>query len=378
MYATKERITRPMPPQDNAVTARQTIRFTDKRPEAVAQAKFQQAAKSGFPGLTGLPAQLKTEMTGISPVIQMKKYVMKPSGTVVVAKDSYTLKEGEIALTKDEYKEHLFKQHGPGKGKKVGAPGVREEAPKGRKVAKKKGADLGGDLIYRGMSVNNLANLYGDSPAIFTVQNPEGTATPEEHIVDDSLDSPYLSFEAGGLAVSAGKYAPKPVDDDNKPLGVEILEGGFLKQDKSYTKESQGEHEGKKRIGVVAGIRKRREHLDFATQEKAEKLKGKKAQDLAIADKEVLVKPGAEGIKREDVPFFAKVKRVPETYYKKNIKNQSSKKALGFFDGTYYKTQIDQARSDTFSFDVDDELLRRADESDDEMSDIEDLNLDRQ
>lgn len=368
-----------MPPQDNAVTTRQTIRFTDKRPEAITQAKLQQAAENGSPGLTGLPMQLKAGMTSISPVIQLKKYVMKKNGKVVVAKDSYKVKSDERELSKDEYKEHLFKQHGPSKGKKSGAPGVREDVPqRGRKAAEKKGADLGGDLIYRGMSVNNLANLYGDNPAIFTVQNPEGSATPEEHIVDDSQDSPYLSFEAEGLAVSAGKYAPKPVDDDNKPLGVEMLEGGFLKQEKSYTKGSQEEHEGRKRIGVVAGIRKRREHLDFATKEKAAKLKGEKAQDLAVADKEVLVKLGVEGIKREDVPFFAKVKRVPEAYYKKNIKNQTNKKALGFFDGTYYKTQIDQERSAAFGFDVHEDLIRSADESDDEMSDIEDLNLDRQ
>lgn len=362
-------------------SSKRAFQIVDNRPEAVAQRQLQTGAHNS-PQVTRLGAlqksvPLKTASVTTAPVIQMKKYVRKKNGTVVVAKDNYKLKADEEELDKETYRQHLAKIHGPGKEKKSSAPRVVEaSSQQGGKKKKDKAKDSEGELIYRGMSVNNIANLYGKKKAVFTVQHPEGSATPEEHIVDDDMDSPYLSFEARGFEVSAGKYAPKPVDKKNRPVGVKELEGGFLKQEKSYTQESQLEHADKARIGLVAGIRKKKSHLDYSDAEKAKALKDKKAQDLAIADKEVLIRPGKDGVTPEEVPFIAKVKRVPPGYFVRHIKNQTAKKGLGFYNGAYYKVQIDDERSPDFSFDHPPELRRSDSDSDSEMSDVEDMNMD--
>ena len=345
-----------------------------------------------------------TQMSGTGP-IQLKKYVQKGE-YVFEREDKYRLRNGEKEITKEEYKAYLVAKHGPQKGEKKKAPRVQGTVPKAtRKGSKKKNnasnrplnlQDI--DLNYRGMSVNNIKNLQdGDSDdPIFTVQNPDGTASPVEHIVDDAMNSPYLSFEKNTLAVSAGKYAPKPVDQHNHPLGVRTLSGGFLKQEKSYVEDAWDDYDVRDRIGLVGGILPQRSDEDYSTPKLAEKLvtlaqknestrqkqereeKEKKARDLAVADEEVLVKPGADGISRQQVPFLARVKRVPQEYYQRNIMNQTPQKALGFFNGLYYKLQLDGRSDDAynFSFSFDPELLRKEEESDDEMSDIEDLDFD--
>ncbi|HAS43379.1 MAG TPA: hypothetical protein DCS93_23060 [Microscillaceae bacterium] len=341
--------------------------------------------------------------------IQLKKYVQKGK-RVFEREDGYKLKRGEKEITKDEYRAYLVARHGPQKGEKKKAPRVQGVIPrtsgkkKGRKKKKKSGRanqqvhlqDI--ELNYRGMSVNNIKNLQdGDSDdPIFTVQNPDGRASAVEHIVDDAMDSPYLSFEKNTLAVSAGKYAPKPVDRHNRPLGVRILSGGFLKQEKSYVEDGWDEYDVRDRIGLVGGILPQRSDEDYSTLELASQLvtpaptgekqrakekrleKDKKARDLAVADEEVLVRPGPDGISRRQVPFLARVKRVPQEYYQRHIMNQTPQKALGFFNGLYYKLQLDSRSDDAynFSFSFDPELARRDDESDDEMSDIEDLDFD--
>lgn len=307
-------------------------------------------------------------------VVQRVKYVKKKDGKVIAAKDNYTVKkdEGEEELTEEEYRAHLAKIHGPRKGLKSAAPVVVETAAPGRGRGREK---VPADLIYRGMSVNNISNLKKDKPAIFTVQHPQGEASPADHIVRDDMDSPFLSFEAGGLDVSAGKYAPKPVDESWRPLGVSTLEGDFLKQEKSYTQESQEKYKDRARIGLVAGIRRAKGQLDFSTAEKARALGDPDAEKLAVADKEVLVKPGDKGIARRDVPFLARVKRITREYFQKHIKNQTAEKALGFHNDTFYKLQMHTPESG-FGFDVSPELLRGPNASDDEMSDIEEMDLD--
>lgn len=336
------------------------------------------------------PFQLKPGITSASPVIQMVKYVKKEDDDkVVVREDNYRLKRGEIQVDEAQYKAYLFKIHGPQKGKKHAAPVVVEVVVP--KSAGRKGAGSQAparyirtqaspaDLIYRGMSVNNIFNLRKPQSPIFTVQNPDGEVTPEDHIVEDDPNSPYLSFEAESLSISAGKYAPKPVDDNARPLGVSVLDGGFLKQEKSYTGESQEKYEGRKRIGMVAGIRKPKDALDFSTPDKAQALKSKKAQDLAVADKEVLVKPGKRGITPVEVPFLAKVQRVDKDYFVRHINNQSAKKALGFFNDMFYKIQI-QGRPPglnmpEYSFSIPEELLRKASEASEDMSDIDEMEI---
>ncbi len=270
----------------------------------------------------------------------------------------------------------------------------RRDRPDPRNVGKQMAAprvvDVSGglpqtaSLDYRGMSVQNVANLQhgpaADADPVFTVQQPEGKATAVEHIVDDAEDSPYLSFERGGLAVSAGKYAPKPVDPvTNRPLGVAKRSSGFRKQEKSYSEESRRKHRDDKYIGYVGGIRAN-EHPseDYSTPNKAAALPDEKARDLAVADREVLVRPGAKGIERQNVPFVAKVKRVSGDYYERHIGHQSRKKALGYYkafdkDPDYFKMQIaDEHTEDGLEFDVSPEYIRQ-DDSESEMSDIESM-----
>jgi len=201
-----------------------------------------------------------------------------------------------------------------------------------------------------------------------------------------------LSFEAGGLGVSAGKYAPKPVDQDtHKPLGVTRKEDGFLKQEKSYTGESRRKYPNAKRIGYVGGVTSKPEieRLDVSNEEKAklvfeatpnESVERKdKAVKLAKADKEVLLKPGPDGISSADVPFVSKVKEVNEDYYIKHVARQTPTKALGYYKGngkppTYVKMQM-AAGSEAYKFDVPADLLRADDDSESEMSDIEEMDL---
>jgi hypothetical protein len=235
------------------------------------------------------------------------------------------------------------------------------------------------DLIYRGMSVNNIRNLQRDEGVVFSAQNPGGTASPEEHIVNDSPESPFLSFEAKSLAISAGKYAAKPVNPDSKkPLGVEKKEGGFLKQHKSYTADSRRRFPTAKRIGYVGGIKPEgKETADYSTETKASALTDERARNLAVADAEILVKPGEGGISKTDVPFVAKVQEVTPEYYEAHVAKQSARKALGYYKPTggppvYHKIQIpSKYTGEEYEFAIPEELRRASDDED--MSDIESM-----
>ena len=250
-------------------------------------------------------------------------------------------------------------------------------------------------LAYRGLSANNIRNLQkGDRP-IFTAQKPDGTASALQHIVDDSEDSGWLSFEQGGLGISAGKYAAKPVDaETKKPRDVEIRNRRFLKQAKSYAMKSRKEDTADtNRIGYVGGILPTAgsERLDVSTEAMAKAhFKPDEARDeearrkrawavkLAKADREVLVKPGRAGISGAQVPFMAKVQEVPREYYNKHLHRQTSTKALGLYKSSrgkpvFHKVQIQGESSYRFAIPPADR--RSMDDEDSEMSDIESMNL---
>ncbi|WP_081681210.1 DUF4157 domain-containing protein [Cellulomonas sp. URHD0024] len=250
------------------------------------------------------------------------------------------------------------------------------------------GADGIANLVYRGMSPDNVKNMLSENDIVFRTQTLGGTDTPVQQIVDDSVTSPYLSFEAEGLGVSAGKYAPKPVDAKNRPKGVDIKDGGFLKGKKSYTTDAREESELKKekRLGYVGGIASSPDHVDLSTKEKAEKAipkgsveeqKRRKAINIAVSDKEVLVKPGP-GIPQAGLLFVAKVKEVDEAYFLKNVIHQKPKMALGFFrprDKKPIYTKIEIIKGD-YSFTIPAEMKRNDEDSESEMSEIEDMNFD--
>jgi hypothetical protein len=240
------------------------------------------------------------------------------------------------------------------------------------------------NLVYRGMSVNNVRNLQRRRP-VFTAQNPHGHASPEDHIVNDDPNSPYLSFEARGMNVSASKYAPKPIDPrTRKPRDVQLQEGGFLKQKKSYVQSSRERNPDALRMGYIGGIVPPGggRTLDFSTPKKALALRSEEARERAVADAEVLVRPGPEGIAPEQVPFVAKTQEVDAAYYQKHVGNQTGSKALGYSkpfgdgaDTTYYKIQIPpKYNSGNHQFRIPEELQRDDDEMS-EMSSIASMNL---
>jgi hypothetical protein len=312
-----------------------------------------------------------------SHTLQLKKMYVKygNNGDIKKEKENYKLKKNEEPATKKEYQTYLINKNIEKKSKSF-APVVKEKLKKSNNNRLKES-----DLLFRGMSVNNISNFQEkknqkNGKPIFTVNNPDGTASETEHIEEDHPDSPFLSFETSGLNVSAGKYAPKPVDEKNRPIGVKKLETGFLKQEKSYTQENMEKYSEFKHIGMVGGIEKGYNFQDFSTEEKVKKLKSQKAKNLAIADKEVLVTPGKDGIK--NVPFLAKIKKVTADYFNKNITNQTSKKALGFHNDNFYKIQIvdsEDSKKEYF-FDVRKDFIRQDDESEDEMSEIDEMNFD--
>ncbi len=339
--------------------------------------------------------------------IQMVKIVATAGdgGAVTLASkpDAYVLAPGETAATDEQIAAYkgddadILAEKSPARKRRRDARRVvaHKRLPKPRGKFKKvefpvvvQGSGGPASLVYRGMSVNNINNMQKVKGAIFTAQNPTGTASAVKHIVHDSQESPYLSFEAKSLAISAGKYAHKPVDADNKPLHVEKKEGGFLKQAKSYTQAAMRSHGGK-RLGYVGGIPKSPTHLDVSTKPKAERefaatkvapddvADAPKAAKLAKADAEILVRPGEEGIGAEGVPFVAKVKTVSLDYFKKNMIHQTDKIALGFFkpsqgDPVYTKIQV--LKGD-YKFRVRPEYQRNDEDSESEMSDVEEMNM---
>jgi hypothetical protein len=373
--------------------------------------------------------------TAGAPVLQMVKYIRKKNGQIVEVDDDYKKKQNEkwsdakafasqtstrggaaAAAKKEEVKKELAEAEARRKeaeAERAAAARKKERADRRKRVTPAhmpaahqgkqisfprvvgRADDREADLAYRGMSVNNIRNLQkGDAP-VFTVQNPMGTASAIEHIVDDSETSPFLSFEAGGLGISAGKYAPKPVEPrTNKPLGVEERAGGFLKQAKSYKEASRREHAAAKRMGYIAGITATAgtERLDVSDTAKAERAfiprrgveteRQRKAVDLAVADREVLVKPGRAGIAPAQVPFVAKMQEVDKAYYEKHLTRQTSSKRLGYFKGfdadpIYSKIQVrpQEEGNDQYKFEVPDDLRRADDDSESEMSDIDEMNF---
>ncbi|MFZ5547177.1 MAG: hypothetical protein ACOZJX_00560 [Pseudomonadota bacterium] len=364
------------------------------------------------------------------PVVQMVRYIRKRTGQIVEVPDGYEKKSNErwaseedflsrtggsevaeakrqairdrqeqerqqaeqerqrLALEKRKQERRAHRAHvtpgqmpKPHEGKQTRFPGVVKSAD-----------NSPAELDYRGMSINNILNLQRGHDAVFTAQDPTGTATPLAHVVDDSETSPYLSFELGGLDISAGKYAPKPVDADNKPLEVTQKPGGFLKQEKSYTSASRQRNPDAKRIGYVGGITRDSgtERLDVSDESKAQSVfsttpgettaRKEKAVTLAKADKEVLVKPGTSGITADKVPFVTKVKEVDEAYYRKHAARQTPQKALGYYkaygeEPTYVKLQV-RGGPGAYKFNTPADLQRADDDSEAEMSDIEDINLD--
>jgi hypothetical protein len=350
-------------------------------------------------------------------VVQMVKYRRKKNGTFDQVPDDYAKKPKEKVFSEDEFLAYCQKQglenahvteirtrRAKEARKQARAarrarvtPGQMPAAHAGKQIKApavvKQEDNAPADLVYRGMSVNNIRNLQRGEPAVFTAQAPTGAANAVDHIVDDSPESPYLSFEAGGLGISAGKYAPKPVDANNKPHDVVQNADGFLKQEKSYTRASRRRHPNAKRIGYVGGIPADAgtERLDVSTAPKAAAALGAealgsqarrdKAQQLAVADKEVLVKPGAAGIAPAKVPLVASVKEVNEAYYRKHVARQTSRKALAYYKPSgegaapvYTKVQI-PANNAQYKFDIPEDLRRTDEDSEAEMSDNEDMNL---
>lgn len=361
--------------------------------------------------------QVLQSMTAV-PVIQMVKYIRKKNGQIVQVEDGYNKKKDERWSDEDAF----LNDHRGGDAAEENRKKIREERAAAARTQERaarrarvtpanmpqphagkqvhfpgvvgRGDNAPADLVYRGMSVNNVRNMQKGKPAIFTAQNPGGKASAIDHIVKDDPDSPYLSFEAGGLGISAGKYAAKPVaPDTHKPFGVEKMKGGFLKQEKSYVSKSRKDYPKAKRIGYVGGISKNAgmDRLDVSDKAKAEAAFNppahysdnprSKAAALAVADREVLVKPGKEGIGRQHMPLVAKVQEVTEAYYRKHLARQTSRKALGYYkrfesDPVYSKIQIpNQEGNNGYKFAIPKDLRRAGDDSEDEMSDIESVNL---
>lgn len=320
------------------------------------------------------PLQFKRISTyGNNLVLQRVKYAQNTTTKVVYRRDDDSIRSGETEVDRRAYQTYLFDDLFKDNSKSFGPTVMGTAAESTSKNPKIE--DLTSKLIYRGMSVNNVANREDlGQNSVFTAQNPAGKASAVKHIVDDDPDSPYLSFEANGLDISAGKYAHKPVDAKNQSLGVTTSKGGFLKQEKSYTQDNMDDkYAGKKRIGIVAGIFNKPEYLDVSTTKNAkEKLnpqdkKGgaeERAVNLAVADKEILVKPGPNGIAKGDVPFYAKVETISKQEFIDNLDNQTPTMALGYHKPSFYKIQIDTTKSNAkfhFQFSLDDKYQHGGD-----------------
>ncbi len=336
----------------------------DENLEKEADVMGAKALHIGHPLRPSLPLQPQTPTTHYTTTFQLFKYVKKQN-RVQRRDDAYRTKSGEEDVDRTAYQNYLFDQITKDKIKSYAPTVMGTKKATDEATMRPHREDLTDKLIFRGMSVNNIANRAKDDASIFTVDQPNGTASPVEHIVDDAPNSPYLSFESQGLNVSAGKYAHKPVDAQNQPIGVQTLSSGFFKQEKSYTQENMDKHQGK-RIGIVAGIFNQAHYLDVSTETKAQAEVAKTtsspadkatAVDLAVADKEILVKPGTDGISKGQVPFYAKVEVLTKDEFIANIDRQTPTMALGFHNGVYYKIQIDTAKSNAkfhFQFQMDD------------------------
>lgn len=258
------------------------------------------------------------------------------------------------------------------------------------------------DLIYRGMSINNVKNLKNDAAddehgdgVIFNAQNPLGEIGPVGHIVDDDPQSPYLSFEAGGFDISGGKYAAKPLGPENsKPRGVSLKDGDFLKQKQSYTGQSRLDYPDSRRVGYIAGVDPAAvETLDVSTPElAAENLhdgdadREATARRIAVNDREVLAKPGEAGIRRSQVPVIVKVKEISREAYLANRTRQTPTKAFGFFKPMgrtaaktlYYRVEIPAHYNPVgnYRFEIPDHLRQPEDDEGEVLSDAESVDLD--
>ncbi len=336
-------------------------------------------------------------------VIQRIKYVRigpPETGTVRQVDDAHKLKKSrnprvkEYASNEAEYIEYLSRQRAAGKlgidhafydqaearfGEKEeerNRAAIRDIVPKAE-LSKQMRAPriIGvspddkakvGNMIFRGMSPNNIKNFEASqhggegAPPVFIAENPTGRASATDHIEKDDRQSPYLSFEAGGVAISAGKYALKPVSANNTLVDVSYEEGHLKSDTPSYRASgpSRNEHH---RAGMVAGVSATDDlhPEDYSTETYAKKLHREDARKKAIADKEILIKAGAKGIAAEDVPFIALVEQVSEDYYLANASNQTPSQALGYYkphgelDRTvYYRLYIPTDYAKSFVFDI--------------------------
>lgn len=258
------------------------------------------------------------------------------------------------------------------------------------------------NLIYRGMSINNVKNLKNDAAdeeegdgVIFNAQNPQGQVGPVAHIVSDDPQSPYLSFEAGGFDISAGKYAAKPIGPDNgKPRGVSLKEDGFLKQKPSYTGDSRRDYPNSRRVGYIAGLNPANvETLDVSTPERAalhlnDDDAGRRddARRIAVNDREILARPGVGGILRSQVPVIIKVKEITRLSYLANRTRQTPTKAFGFFKPMgrtaaktlYYRVEIpaNYNPAGDYRFEIPAHLRQPEEDQGAAISDTESVDLD--
>lgn len=260
-------------------------------------------------------------------------------------------------------------------------------------------------LIVRGMSIDNVNNLHaatasGDADArIFRVQDPAGTATATEHIVHNADDSRYLSYEARGYDISAAKYAPKPtVPETHKPRGVRRTDAGFLKQRPSYTGETRRRYPEANWIGYFGGINVSDfDTLDVSTPALAEEHLGYDGDDeqaiadrdnarrIAVNDREVLVAPGAQGIRRSDVRLIGRSEKVSKAYFDRKRQRQTGTKALGQFKPAgsavgkteYYKIQLpEKYNTGEFALEIPEHDRRTEAGSASDISDVASIDLD--
>ncbi len=213
----------------------------------------------------------------------------------------------------------------------------------------------GEKLLHRGLSAQGIKNLkeslHDPKIPVIKAQHPNGKATLYQHVRENSIESPYMSFEIG-MDVSVGKYAAKPVDDQNKPVNLYQEEDGYLRIPPSYKKENINATVNNKRIGYTVAVEPEQfKDIDLSTEDKAisqfqndNAIKDDKdriiAIKMAVADKEVLLIPGEKGITKDKIALVQKIQQVNNEYYEEHVSKQTPTKALARYKNQYFKTQI--------------------------------------
>lgn len=243
-------------------------------------------------------------------------------------------------------------------------------------------------LLYRGLSVQGIKNLqeslHNPEMPVVKAQHPNGDATIYQHVRENSTESPYMSFEIG-MGVSVGKYAPKPVNDQNKPIGLSQEKDGYLRTPPSYKTQNIKATADNKRIGYTVAVEPGQfKDVDLSTEDKAagqfqndKTIKNEadrnRAIKMAVADKEVLLTPEEDGITRDKIALVQKIQAVRKDYYKANDSKQTSTKALAKFKNRHFKIQIPKKYNP--------ELLYKYDfpeSNQDDMSSIDSMDLNGQ